>query len=135
MALLVAADVSRAAEVAAPVPGRAAPPDSIGATESAPDTVAIAAAAPPMLPPPRTRAWQVGLLRTDRLQHASFSLTLGLGFGLTTQEPVNAIYGTMTVGVLKEIWDIRTTGFDVMDLLADLAGAGTAAVITSGLLK
>jgi hypothetical protein len=89
----------------------------------------------PTLPSPRVRAWQTGLLRADRLQHMSFALASGLSVGLLTREPVAALSGAMVLGVIKEVWDIRTTGFDLVDLGADAVGAGAATLVTSGLLR
>jgi hypothetical protein len=81
------------------------------------------------------RGWQTGLLRTDRLQHASLALTSGLMIGVTTEEPAWAAAGAMTLGLAKEIIDIGDTGFDVTDLVADLIGAVGAAFATSAVTR
>ena len=108
----------------------AAPPGT-GFTVS--DTVAVT----PPLPGPAfdARTWHTGLLRADRLQHASLALASGIGMGLLSREPVAAVSGAMTLGVAKELMDIGGSGFDWVDLLADALGAGAAAVITYGLLR
>ncbi len=81
-------------------------------------------------PAPVVRGWQVGLLRPDRLQHASLSLTLGLAAGLTSRRAAVAGYGTLALGLAKELYDVRRTGFDPVDLCADAVGAGAAAWTT-----
>lgn len=83
------------------------------------------------LPPPAVRAWQTGLLRADRLQHASLAWTLGLGVGLASREPVVAAAAPAALGLAKEIADTRGPGFDRLDLLADLVGAAAAGWITT----
>ena len=89
----------------------------------------------PLLPEPRVRAWQTGLLRPDRVQHASLSLTLGLSFGLVTREPAAAVAGSLSLGVLKELWDMRRSRFDVVDLCADALGTAVAAAAVTLLEK
>jgi len=95
-----------------------------------PATRAHAAAAPDSLafPPPRVRAWQLGLARPDRLQHASLSFALAAGTGIATRDRAAAFGATLCVGVLKEVWDSRRDRFDVVDLTADLAGATLGAL-------
>ena len=82
------------------------------------------------LPPPDARPWQTGLLRADRLEHASLSLTLGLGAGLATRKPAVAVIVPATLGFAKEVADRRHGGFDVVDLAADLIGAAAAGALT-----
>ena len=86
------------------------------------------------LPAPQVRAWQTGLLRPDRLQHASLAWTLGLGAGLATREPAAAFAAPAVLGLAKEIADARERGkgFDRIDLLADLLGAAAAGWVTRG---
>ena len=84
----------------------------------------------PALPPPATRAWQTGLLRPDRLEHASLAFTVGLGAGLLTRQPATAAASAFGLGLAKELRDRRHGGFDPIDLLADAIGAGLAAVAT-----
>jgi hypothetical protein len=89
-----------------------------------------APAASPPLPPPEVRAWQTGLLQPDRLEHASFAFTLGLGVGLLSRHPGAAAASALTLGLAKEIRDRRHGGFDPVDLSADAIGAMFAAVAT-----
>jgi hypothetical protein len=84
----------------------------------------------PPLPPPAARAWQTGLLRPDRLEHASFAFTLGLGVGLLSRQPAGAAAIALTFGLAKEIRDRRHGGFDSVDLSADAIGAGLSALAT-----
>jgi hypothetical protein len=86
--------------------------------------------APPPPPPPAVRAWQTGLLRSDRLEHASFAFTLGLGVGLLSRQPAGAAASALAFGLAKEARDRRHGGFDRVDLAADLIGATLAAVAT-----
>ena len=83
------------------------------------------------LPPPGVRAWQTGILRADRLEHASLAFTLGLGTGLATRKPAVAFAVPAVLGLGKEIADRHGTGFDLVDLAADLLGAGAASALTS----
>jgi hypothetical protein len=87
-------------------------------------------AASPPLPPPAVRAWQTGLLRPDRLEHASLAFTLGLGAGLLSQRPAAAAASALAFGLAKEVRDRRHGGFDRVDLAADAIGAALAAVAT-----
>ena len=81
------------------------------------------------IPAPAVRAWQTGLARPDRLQHATLALTLGLGAGLASREPWAAAAIPAALGLIKEISD--RPKFDRIDLLADLAGAAAAGWATS----
>lgn len=83
------------------------------------------------IPPPGVRAWQTGLLRADRLEHASLAFTIGLGAGLATKKPAAAFAVPATLGLGKEIADRRGSGFDLVDLAADLVGAAAAGALTS----
>lgn len=74
-------------------------------------------------PPERVRAWQVGLLRPDRLQHASFSFALGTAFTLASRDRAAGAGAALALGALKELWDSRHGGADGVDLLADAIGA------------
>jgi hypothetical protein len=104
-------------------------------------SLAFAAAPPavaepvPPLPPPAVRAWQTGLARPDRLEHASFAFTFGLGTGILSQRPAGAAAGALALGLAKEIRDRRHGGFDPVDLLADATGAALAAVATQVLTR
>jgi hypothetical protein len=94
-------------------------------------------AAPVPLPPPAVRRWQVGLLRPDRLQHGSLSMTLGLAAGLLSRRPAAGAAAGLGLGLVKELLDIRggEGGFDVVDLCADALGAGAAAVATHAVVN
>jgi len=82
------------------------------------------------LPAPSDRAWQTGLLRSDRLQHASLGFTAGLAIGIATRQPWAAFTGVGVLALGKEIADRRTGGFDPLDLSASLIGAGAAGLVT-----
>ena len=94
-----------------------------------------AAGATPPQPPPTVRAWQTGLLRPDRLEHASLSFSLGLGVGILSRQPGAAAGGAFTLGLAKELRDRRHGGFDPVDLAADAIGAGLAAAATGALTR
>lgn len=83
----------------------------------------------------QVRAWQTGFTGNDKLQHASLSLTAGLMIGVATREPAAALGGSLALGLGKEVWDRRRTGFDPRDLAADLIGAAAAAVLTRALTR
>lgn len=80
-------------------------------------------------PAARVRAWQCGLLRADRLQHASLSFTLAAGAGVAGARALPAFGGTLALGLAKELLDARRTRFDPADLAADLAGAALGASV------
>lgn len=86
-------------------------------------------------PTREARVWQMGLMRPDRLQHATFSLTAGLMIGLTSEEPAAAAGGAMLFGLAKEFRDARTDRFDVLDLVADALGAAGAYALTVTLTR
>jgi hypothetical protein len=79
------------------------------------------------VPAARIRAWQVGLARPDRLEHASLSFTLAAGAGVAGGTRTQAFALSLGLGTLKEIWDRRHTGFDPVDLAADAIGAALGA--------
>ena len=84
----------------------------------------------PAFPDARVRAWQTGILRPHRIQHVSFAYTSGVMVGLTSREPGLAFGSALVLGLAKEIWDIRRSGFDWVDLGADALGAAGAAATT-----
>jgi len=88
---------------------------------------------PPKFPEPKVRAWQTGLLRADRIQHASLSMTIGFGFGMVSRSPSAAFGSALALGFAKEMWDRKHTRFDTTDLWADTIGASLAAVATAAL--
>jgi len=69
-----------------------------------------------------------GLLRGDRLQHAGLSLTLAAGLIVLFHDRAAGGGVTLALGVAKEIWDAGHGGADLVDLLADAAGAAAALV-------
>lgn len=83
------------------------------------------------LPPAETRAWQTGLLRPDRIEHASLAWTLGLALGAVTREPAVPLVAGITLGTAKEAADRRSSGFDLVDLGAGCIGAAAAAALTT----
>lgn len=89
----------------------------------------------PPLPPPALRAWQTGLLRPDRLEHASFAFTLGLGVGLLSRQPASGAAGAFALGLAKELRDRHHGGFDPVDLSADAIGAISSAVAAHTLTR
>ncbi|MBI5711272.1 MAG: hypothetical protein HZC42_13370 [Candidatus Eisenbacteria bacterium] len=89
------------------------------------------AADAPAPPPAQVRAWQTGLTRADRLQHASLAFTSGLAAGLVSRRPAGAGGVALTLGLAKELWDARRSSFDPVDLAADLAGAALATLATA----
>lgn len=97
----------------------ALPGPSIAHADAAADTLRV--------PAPRIRAWQVGLARPDRLEHASLSFTLAAGVGLAGGTRTQAFALSLGLGTLKEFWDRRHSGFDPVDLTADAIGAALGA--------
>lgn len=93
---------------------------------------AVPADSTAVYPPPHVRAWQVGLVRPDRLQHASLSFTLAAGAALATRRPVASFAVTLAFGLAKELWDARGGEFDPVDLAADAAGAALGVAAAGG---
>jgi hypothetical protein len=89
---------------------------------------------PPALPDPRARLWQTGILRGDRLQHGSLSMTLALASGLVTRDAAIGLGLSLAFGLAKEIYDIRGNGFDPVDLVADALGAVVGTGATAAVL-
>jgi hypothetical protein len=105
------------------------PASMLACALSLPAGVARAAAGPPTLrvPPARVRAWQTGLGRPDRLEHASLSFTLAAGTGLAGGTRTNAFLLSLGLGALKELRDRHHGGFDPVDLAAGALGAALGA--------
>lgn len=82
-------------------------------------------------PTPEVRAWQVGLLRSDRLVHAGFSMTLMTALSLAGRDRRTAAAITLAAGLGKELWDRHPggSGFDALDLTADATGTLLGAVL------
>jgi uncharacterized protein YfiM (DUF2279 family) len=72
--------------------------------------------------------------RSDHLQHASLSLTIGLGAGMATGEPAAAA-SALALGVAKEIFDSRRAGASRRDLVADLIGTALAVAAVAALTR
>lgn len=102
---------------------------------SSPAVATAGRAAAPPLPPPAVRAWQTGLLRPDRLEHASLAFTLGLGVGILSRQPGAGAASALALGLAKEVRDRRHGGFDLVDLAADAIGAGLAAAATRAAVR
>jgi hypothetical protein len=69
-----------------------------------------------------------GLLRADRLQHASLSFTLAAAAGLCGRARGEAVAFSFTLGFAKELHDGRRGRFDPIDLAADAIGATLGAL-------
>jgi len=80
-------------------------------------------------PPPRVRAWQVGLARGDRLEHASLSFALASAVIIATRSRSAGAATALALGLGKELWDGRRGHFDPVDLAADAVGVGLATVL------
>lgn len=92
------------------------------------DSLAGATAPEARSPAAQTISGPPGLVRADRLQHASLSFTLAAGLTVATRARAAAAGITLALGFAKELWDARREGADLVDLLADAAGAGAALV-------
>lgn len=100
-------------------------PDPLVAADSSSTHAPLAA-----FPPARARAWQVGFLRADRMQHMSLSFAITSALIILTRRPGAAAGTSLTLGLAKELWDGRgSSGFDPVDLAADAAGTGLAVVV------
>jgi hypothetical protein len=117
------------AMLASPRPAHAqvanTPPDSLAVSDSSAVRAPLAA-----FPPARVHAWQVGLLRADRMQHMGLSFAITSALIILTRDPGVAAGTSLTLGFAKELWDRRgSSGFDPIDLAADAAGTGLAVVL------
>jgi hypothetical protein len=118
---------------------RAAPADSAAVGASRQDTVAVIGVAADAqardsigsFPPPRVRAWQVGLVRADRLEHASLSFALTSALTIVFRDRAAAAGTALAFGLGKELWDGRQGHFDPVDLAADAVGIGLASVLVA----
>jgi len=114
---------------------------SVGRADTSVAVVATAAANDPLaatlarrdsvttFPPARVRGWQVGLLRPDRMQHASFSFALTAALIVVTRNRAASAATAFAFGIGKELWDQRTSAFDPVDLSADAVGVALASVL------
>jgi len=113
---------------AMPDSSRAPATDSLAARAgraSAPDSIVVS------FPPPRVRAWQVGLVRGDRMEHASLSFALTSALIIVTRNRAASAATALAFGVGKELWDQRTSRFDPVDLTADAVGVGLASLLVT----
>jgi len=118
LAISLAFTLARPALAQAPAADPLALPAALPA-----DTTAHRAHLPP---------WATALVRIDRLQHASLSLTIAAGIGLLARPRGEAFGFTLALGTLKELLDSRTDRFDPGDLSADMLGAALGAAASRG---
>jgi hypothetical protein len=98
-----------------------------GATDSVSTPADTPSVAPVALHPPLE-----GLVRADRVAHASLGLALGVGVGLASREPAVGTGTTLALAVAKELLDDR---FDRGDLAAGALGAGLAWLVVAALTR
>jgi hypothetical protein len=125
---LAAVPDSSRALAAMPDSSRAPATDSLAAPAgraSTPDSIVVS------FPPPRVRAWQVGLVRGDRIEHASLSFALTSALIIVTRNRAASAATALAFGVGKELWDQRTSRFDPVDLTADAVGVGLATLLVT----
>jgi len=105
----------------------------VGDTTRANDTLAPAAKRDSVtkFPPPRVRGWQVGLVRPDRMEHASLSFALTSALIIVTRNRPASAATAFAFGIGKELWDQRTGSFDPVDLTADAVGVALASVLVT----
>jgi hypothetical protein len=85
--------------------------------------------------PLAVHARAIALPGADRFEHASLALSLGIGVGVSSRSTALAIGAPLVLGLAKEWHDRHHSGFDVLDLAADLVGAAAAALVTSGVIR
>ena len=140
-------DRSLASDSLAGFPDRSLAKDSLADSVARKDTSAVAvgaAAAHDTLraavarrdsvtrfPPPRVRGWQVGLVRPDRMEHASLSFALTSALIIVTRNRAASAATGLAFGVGKELWDQRTSEFDPVDLSADAVGVALASLLVT----
>jgi hypothetical protein len=105
------------------------PPDTLAQSVSPLQNPEIARDSIASFPPPRVRAWQVGLARGDRLEHASLSFALASAVIIATRSRSAGAATALALGLGKELWDGRRGHFDPVDLAADAVGVGLATVL------
>lgn len=102
---------------------------SVARAERDSTTVAPTTALVPF-PSPEVRRWQVGLLRPDRLEHASASFVATAILVLATRDARTAAGIGLAAGVAKEWYDHKgPSGFDRVDLAADALGVAAAVAL------
>jgi len=130
----LAADVGNRLLAPDSLAGSAARADSLAASVARTDSLAGSRVRTDTLvsfPPPRVRAWQVGLVRGDRLEHASLSFALASAFIIVTRNRAAGAATAFAFGLGKELYDGRTTFFDPVDLAADAVGVALATVLVA----
>ena len=81
------------------------------------------------------------MIRADKVAHFVVSLILTIVLAIVIKSVESDVPGylcgifgacvTMCIGVAKEVWDkFRGTGFDLMDLAADLGGCVVAVIFS-----
>jgi len=70
----------------------------------------------------------------DKVLHIGVSALISAILFWLTGDTILTVVLSFVVGIGKEVIDIKTTGFDINDLLADLVGIGLGILITRGLL-
>ena len=81
------------------------------------------------------------MIRADKIAHFVVSLILTIVLAIVIKSVESDVVGylcgvfggivTMCIGVAKEVWDkFRGTGFDAMDLVADLGGCVVAMIFS-----
>ena len=110
---------------AACVPGAAPGPDSLAGATLEPRPLAA-------FPAPGVRAWQVGLLRPDRFEHASLSFAIAAALTVAWRDRAAAAGATLALGAAKELWDSRHGSADAVDLVANVAGISVSVLTIRG---
>src|SRR5262245_44509397 len=78
------------------------------------------------------RGWQTGVVRADRLQHASLSFAISAGVGAVTRRAEVGAGTAFALGFGKELLDDH---FDTGDLVADALGAALAALVVASITR
>ena len=129
MLLLALLAIVSSARPACGQPPGSEPPDTLAQSASPLQNPEIARDSIASFPPPRVRAWQVGLARGDRLEHASLSFALASAVIIATRNRAAGAATALAFGLGKELWDGRRGHFDPVDLAADAVGVGLATVL------
>ena len=81
------------------------------------------------------------MIKADKVAHVVVSLILTIVLAIVIKSVESDVAGylcgifggivTMCLGIAKEVWDkFRGTGFDLMDLIADLGGCVVAVIFS-----
>ena len=112
-------------------PARAQESSNRAAATDSVTTAAVRSDSMVSFPAPRVRAWQVGLVRGDRMEHASLSFALTSALIIVTRNRAASAATAFAFGIGKELWDQRTGSFDPVDLSADAVGVALATVLVT----